>query len=177
MAIITINKDNCSLALNVNTLQVVNMLSQQTDYLTDKTKNIYLYYNIECNCIYVSYPASLEVTTAWDGYDKDSVMNWIPAFSNYGNGNCLQGYLHWLHATYGIYTILYGRLDVVGNIKKAAHLIIDANYRCTASICIGIYDVSLSVVGLQQQIAIDLQKVLQECKYIRIYNGKLAVVV
>ena len=68
-------------------------------------------------------------------------------------------------------------MDIIGDVTKPAHLILDAHFNCTASICVGIYRNSLSVVGLQRVIAADLQKVLQDCKYIHIDNGRLTVVV
>lgn len=177
MSIITISKDNTSLCLNVNVLQLVDMLSKQSDYINDKSKVIYIYYNIAANSLYVSTPISLEKNMGWGANEKDSIRRWIPTFNDYCNGNCLQGYLNWLHGNFGTYAILYGKMDLIGEISKPSHLILDAHFNCTASICVGIYRNSLSVVGLQRVIAADLQKVLQECKYTRIDNGRLTVVV
>lgn len=176
--IITINKDNSSLSINVNTLQVVDMLSRQTDYLDEKAKSsIHIYYNIYYNCLYIATPIALGRYMGWNNDECDNIKKWVNSFIDYGPDNCLRTYLNWLTGNFNAYTILYGQRDIIGCTNKPSHLIVDARFNCTASICIGIYDKTIAVVGLQQQITMDLQNALQTCKYIRICNGKLAVVV
>lgn len=175
--IITINKDNSSLTLSVNTLQIVDMLSKQTDYVTDKSKTINIYYNIAYNCLYVATPVCLERYLGWGSTEQESITKWINSFVDYGTNNCLQTYLNWLNGNFSNYTILYGQRDLIGSTNKPLHLIIDARFRCCPSICIGLYDKGITVVGLQQQIATDLQRALQDSKHIRIDNGRLAVIV
>ena len=177
MAIITVNKDNSNLTLTVNTLQIVDTLSKQTDYITEKSKGIYIYYNLSTNCLYTSVPVGLEQYLGWGSTERESIVRWIPTFNDYYNSNCLQNYINWLHGNFNVYTILYGQLDILGDVNKPAHILIDAHFNCTPSICIGIYRKTLSIAGLQQTIAADLQKALQVNKHIRIDNGKLAVVV
>ena len=176
MAIITVTKDNATICLNVNTIQIINTLSAQIDYVKEKSKGIPIYYNIVANCLYVANAESLELTLGWDNFDKCSIMDWIPTFVDYGQENCMRTYLNWLHGNFGTFTIMYGQKDIIGNVTKPSHILLDAFYNCNPSICIGIYSKNISIVGLQQTLALDLQKVLNENKYIRIYNGKLTVI-
>ena len=71
MAIITVNKDNSNLTLTVNTLQIVDTLSKQIDYITEKCKGIYIYYNLSSNCLYTSVPICLEHYLGWGATERE----------------------------------------------------------------------------------------------------------
>ncbi len=176
--VISLNKDNTNLSLNVNTLQIVDMLSKQTDYLSEIAKGlIRIYYNVQYNCLYVATPLSLGKYMNWNDDECKYIKEWVSSFLDYGPNNCLRTYVQWLNSNLGSYAILYGSRDIIGHTNKASHLIVDARLGFTASICIGVFNKDISIVGLQQKIATDLQTVLQNCKYIHIDHGRLSVIV
>ena len=177
MEMITIRKNTNSITFSVDASALINMLYMQSDYLSEQCKVIHVYYNIVYNRLYVAIPIEMEKQMNWRNNEKISINDWISTFSDYGCSTCYKSYMDWLYTNFGAYALVYGRKDILEDVNNPAHIIIDARFHCTSSICVGIYNKGLSVVGLQQRIADDLQKVLQESKHIRIDKGRLMAVV
>lgn len=177
MEMITIRKNTSSITFAVDASILINMLSIQSDYLSEQCKGIHVYYNIVYNRLYVAVPIEMEKQMNWRSNEKISINDWISTFSDYGQDSCYKSYMKWLIDNFGAYALVYGRKDILEDVDKAAHIVIDARFYCTASICVAIYNRNLPVAGLQQRIANDLQKVLQDSKHIRLNNGKLMAVV
>ncbi len=177
MEMITIRKNTSSITFAVNVSPLIEMLSTQSDYISEQCKGIHIYYNIVYNRLYVATPIEMEKQMNWRNNEKISINDWISTFNDYGRATCYKSYMKWLTYNFGAYALVYGRKDILEDADKAAHIVIDARFYGTASICVGIYSRNLPVVALQQRIANDLQKALQDSKHIRIDNGKIIAVV